>query len=591
MPVSSLKHPFRNPILPGFHPDPSICRAGDDYFLVNSSFAYFPGVPLFHSRDLVHWRQVGHCLTRPSQLPLGRAATSGGIFAPTIRFHNGTFYMVTTNVTHGGNFFVKTQDPFGEWSEPIWLAQNGIDPSLLFHDDHVYLTSTGMPDEAGTDVKIQGIIQSEIDIVSGCLLTKSRLLWTGTGGAYPEGPHVYKIGDYFYLMIAEGGTEYGHTEVIARSASPWGPWEACPHNPILTHRSYHSPIQALGHADLVQAHDGSWWLVCLGIRPNHPKVHHLGRETFLAPVEWDAAGWPHAGYEGRIELMMESPRLTPVAWEQPPVRDDFNTQPLGLKWNFLGTPDPQDWSLAERPGAVCLHGHAAHLDAGMGCVWLGCRQEHFDYEVQTSLDFSPAGEGEEAGLTVWMDSRHHYEIYVMHEAGKRLVAVRRRIGSLSARVASQEIPDGPVILCVRANRIFYSFAWITKEGKECNLATGETRYLSSEVAGGFTGVYFALYASGNGRKNTTPAYFDWFDYRTLENSGCLGIDNPLKELLRDERAREILGRNIPELLANPVADWQANFSLVDFYAMSPENITTEKVLSVDAELRSANIPG
>ena len=589
MPEHRLQNPFQNPVIPGFHPDPSICRAGDDYFLVNSSFAYFPGVPLFHSRDLVHWRQIGHCLTHPSQLPLTRATTSGGIFAPTIRYHNGTFYMVTTNVTHGGNFFVKTDDPFREWSEPIWLAQNGIDPSLFFHDGHVYLTSSGVPDEADTEVKVQGIIQSEIDIDSGLLLTKSRLIWAGTGGAYPEGPHVYQIGDHFYLMIAEGGTEYGHTEVIARSSSPYGPWESCPHNPILTHRSVHSPIQALGHADMLQAHDGSWWMVCLGIRPNQPQVHHLGRETFLAPVEWDSAGWPHVGYESRIELKMESPRLTPVEWDLPAVRDDFDGQALGVKWNFLGNPDPQDWSLTRRSGALCLHGNATRLDDGSGCAFVGCRQEHFTCEVKTSLDFLPIEAGEEAGLTVWMDPRHHYEVFMMNEDGKRVVGVRRRVGSLSAIVARQELPDGLVTLLVRANRLFYSFAWVTQEGTEYILATGETRYLSSEVAGGFTGVYFALYASGNGRKSATPAFFDWFDYRNLEDPRHLGIDSPLKELLRDEKARQVINLYMPELLANPVAEWQANFSLVDLSAMSPESITTEHILSIDRELRVANV--
>lgn len=589
MPERNLTNRFQNPVLPGFHPDPSICRAGEDYFLVNSSFAYFPGVPLFHSRDLVHWRQIGHCLTRPSQLPLAGAAVSGGIFAPTIRFHNGTFTMVTTNVTHGGNFFVKTDDPFGEWSEPIWLAQNGIDPSLLFHDDHVYLTSTGMPDETDSAVNVQGIIQSEIDIASGCRLTKSRLIWTGTGGAYPEGPHIYSIDGQFYLMIAEGGTEYGHTEVIARGPTPWGPWESCPHNPILTHRSYHSPIQALGHADMLQVQDGSWWMVCLGIRPNHPHAHHLGRETFLAPVEWDAHGWPHVGYESRIELLMEFPRLTPVTWELPAARDDFDGQALGFKWNFLGNPEAGDWSLTHRPGALCLQGNATRLDDGTGCAFIGCRQEHFNCEVRTSLDFSPEVDGEEAGLTAWMDPRHHYEIFVSREAGSRMAAVRRRIGSLFATVARQKIPHGALTLLVRANRLFYAFGFISQDGKETVLATGETRYLSSEVAGGFTGVYFALYASGNGRPSAAPAFFNWFDYHSLDNPAYLGIETALKDLLKDERAREVLQRYIPQLLTNPVADWQANFSLVDLSAMSPEFITHEMLLALDAALCAAQI--
>src|SRR5690349_10820543 len=172
---------YRNPIIPGFHPDPSICRAGEDYFLVNSSFEYFPGVPLFHSRDLVHWRQIGYCLTRPSQLPLPNVRPSGGVFAPTIRHHDGTFYMITTNISRGGNFYVTTQDPFGEWSEPTWVAQGGIDPSLFFDaDGKVYLTTTGYADAPNDPArKISTIIGSEIDIASGKLLTDPRPIWNG----------------------------------------------------------------------------------------------------------------------------------------------------------------------------------------------------------------------------------------------------------------------------------------------------------------------------------------------------------------------------------------------------------------------------
>ncbi|WP_171026096.1 MULTISPECIES: glycoside hydrolase family 43 protein, partial [unclassified Clostridium] len=217
---------FRNPIIPGYNPDPSVCRVGEDYYLVTSSFEDFPGVPVYHSRDMVNWEQIGYCLTRRSQLELKNCPPSRGIFAPVIRYHQGRFYMITTNVSHGGNFYVWTEDPAGEWSEPIFLAQGGIDPSLFFDDDgKVYLTSN---QPTGGDWTIA---QSEIDIATGQLLTKPRTVWTGTGGRHPEGPHLYKINGKYYLMIAEGGTELGHMETIARSDSPYGPFESCPHNP------------------------------------------------------------------------------------------------------------------------------------------------------------------------------------------------------------------------------------------------------------------------------------------------------------------------------------------------------------------------
>jgi xylan 1,4-beta-xylosidase len=580
---------YKNPVLPGFHPDPSICRVGEDYFLVNSSFAYFPGVPLFHSRDLVHWRLIGHCLTRPSQLPLGRTGPSGGIFAPSIRYHDGTFFMITTNVTHGGNFYVTASDPFGEWSDPIWVAQGGIDPSLFFEDRRAYLTSTGVEEGHDPSTRDQGILQSEIDMASGRMLTKPRVIWHGTGGAYSEGPHLYHIGKYYYLMIAEGGTEYGHTEVMARSDSPWGPWESCPHNPILTHRSIHSPIQALGHADMVEAQDGSWWLVCLGFRPVFPQVHHLGRETFLAPVKWDAQGWPHVGMESRLEVSMEAPRLTPVAWATAAERDDFDGTTLGLNWNFLGVPDAEDWSLTRRHSALYLQGKAASLDEGLGTVFVGRRQEHFNCEVAALLDFSPSSEGEQAGLTAWMDPRHHYDLFVSWAQGKRSVGVRRRIGSLFATVAQEALPDGPLTLFIHANRLFYTFGYQIGTDQERILATGETRYLSSEVAGGFTGVYFGLYASGKGQASAAPVFFEWFDYRILEKAGVLSIDSALTELLKHAAAQEVLRRHVPDLVAHPPSDWAANMTLVDLAAMSPEDISPEKIMLINADLRALDV--
>ncbi|WP_376795634.1 glycoside hydrolase family 43 protein [Thermogemmatispora sp.] len=526
--------PFTNPIIPGFHPDPSICRVGDDYYLVTSSFEYVPGVPIFHSRDLVHWRQIGYCLTRPEQLPLPSEAPSLGIFAPTIRYHNGIFYMVTTNMDvlerRGGraNFYVTASDPAGPWSDPIWLEQDGIDPSLFFDDDgRVYLTSTyaagGRRDLEGSDPG-WGIQQSEIDIATGKLLTEPHLIWKGTGGAYPEGPHLYKISGRYYLMIAEGGTSYGHMETIARGPSPWGPWEACPHNPILSHRSLWRPIQATGHADLVQAQDGTWWLVCLGVRPQPSlALHHLGRETFLAPVVWDTNGWPHVGDEGRIRTTMEpEPQLPAAPWPPSPARDDFDHTRLDLPWNFLRWPPAGSWSLTARPGFLRLMGNAATLDNGKDLAFVGRRQEHIQCQAATRLEFAPQLDGHEAGLAVWMNRHHHYEIALTRLAGETWIIVRRRIGSLAAVVARERVEAGPVTLLVRAEQepdllsqspSLYIFSYALADGHVRELARGEARYLATEVAGGFTGVYFSLYATTNGEAGVACADFDWFEYQ------------------------------------------------------------------------------
>ncbi len=498
---------YRNPIIPGSHPDPSWCRVGDDYYLVTSSFEYFPGVPLFHSKDLVHWRQIGHCLTRASQLPLDKAPSSAGIYAPTIRHYNDTFYMVTTNVSGGGHFYVTTKDPANEWSEPIWIDQGGIDPSLFFDDDgKVYFTSTS-PDDPQNGC----LIQNTIDIHTGKLLTTPREIWGGTGGQYPEAPHLYKIKGLYYLMLAEGGTDWGHMVTIARSDSPWGPFTPCPQNPIFSHRSTSLPIQNTGHADLIQAHDESWWLVFLGTRPIW-NWHHLGRETCLAPVQWNADGWPVVGNGGTASLHMEADGLSTCKQPVPPSRDHFDTPSLAFQWNYLRNPIPENYSLTERPGWLRLRGSHLTLNDADTPTWVGRRQEHFHCTTSALLDFEPQSDNEEAGLTVLMNERHHYEIGVERTQGKKRIFVRRRIGTLQIIEASAPLPSGPVTLRIVATPDHYELQYDLPDGTSQRLGTGETRYLSKEVAGGFTGVYVAMYASGNGKPSSAPADFDWFDY-------------------------------------------------------------------------------
>jgi xylan 1,4-beta-xylosidase len=501
---------YSNPVIPGFYPDPSVCRVGEDYYLVTSTFEYFPGVPIFHSKDLIHWKKIGHCLTSERQLPLTKAWSSGGIFAPTIRYHEGWFYMVTTNVSEGGNFYVRTQQPAGPWSDPIPVMQGGIDPSLLFDlDGRVYFHSTCSGQEG------DGIYVCEIDITNGRMLTESRLIWRGTGGACAEAPHLYKIHGKYYLMIAEGGTEYGHMVTVARSNHPYGPYEECPHNPVLSHRSLDSRIQATGHADLIQAQDGSWWAVFLGIRPvTYPKRHHLGRETFLAPVTWNSDGWPVIGHGGRVEIEMNSPQWPEVRWPKKAIRDDFNDLTLDLDWIHLRNPVPGSWSLAERPGHLVLHGREVSLDDGGAPAFVGRRLCHLSCNAAASMDFEPAAEGEEAGLTVFMNENYHYDLFIKLDNGRKTAALRRTVGTMRTE-HMQVCLTGPVILEVEVLPEMFRFL-VKQEGRDdIVLGTGETHLLSTEVAGGFTGVILAMYAvCGNGSQS--PASFDWFDYKPLE---------------------------------------------------------------------------
>ncbi|MEH7073436.1 glycoside hydrolase family 43 protein [Neobacillus drentensis] len=502
---------YNNPVISGFHPDPSICKAGEDFYLVTSSFEYFPGVPIFHSKDLVNWKQIGHCLTRKSQLPLYEAKSSMGIFAPTIRFNNGKFYMITTNLTIGKNFIVWSEKPEGPWSEPIWLDWPGIDPSLLFDENgKVYLTGT----QDIFSSEPSGIYQAEIDVNTGEIFTERRLIWQGSGGAHSEGPHLYHINGWYYLVIAEGGTEYGHMVTMARSKQPFGPFESHPTNPILTHRSTASPIQATGHADLVQYIDGSWWTVFLGIRPApipfSGKHHHLGRETFLAPVDWTEEGWPIIG--AQVEFEMDGRTLQIEEKELWKGKDDFNEPALDFSWNFLRNSGEECWSLTDRPGFLTLYGSSTGLNDLDSQAFVGRRQQHFDCNVSTLLEFSPTQEGEEAGLTVFMNERFHYEIALGIREGVRKVFVRRRIGSLWNVESEHEYGEEGIILTVHADAKNYTFSYQLPGGESIIIGTGECSLLSTEVAGGFTGVYFGLYATGTRQKTSAPAYFDWFEY-------------------------------------------------------------------------------
>jgi len=502
---------YRNPIIPGFHPDPSICRVGEDYFLVTSTFEYFPGVSIFHSADLVNWKQIGYCLTRDSQLPLQTAWSSGGIFAPTIRWHNGTFYMIVTNVSGLGNFYVTATQPEGPWSEPILVTAidgkqvGGIDPSLFFDDDGiVYYSGT-----AGT---------ASIDIHIGKLTSELKPVWTGSGGRYAEAPHIYKVNGLYYFVFAEGGTEPGHMVTIARSETPWGPYEPCPRNPILTHRDRgNCQIQSTGHADLIEAHDGSWWAVFLATRVSnkYPNVHHLGRETFLAPVVWDAHGWPTIGNQGVVDVEMTAPEfMTRAESEQnKTIRDDFNSDELGLPWNFRRNPNPDFWSLSTHRGSLTLKCAPITLNDVAQSAFVGRRQQHFNCRFSVMIEFDPQAQFEEAGITVFMNEEHHYEVFIRGDGrGGRAVAVRRRIGDLVAIVTEEVIEVGNVILSIEANAEEYQFGYEIGNGGRMKLTSGSTRYLSTEVAGGFTGVYLGMYATSNHQPCTASAHFDWAEY-------------------------------------------------------------------------------
>ena len=479
---------IENPIIRGFYPDPSICKANGKYYIACSSFQYFPGVPVFESEDLVNWKQSGHCLTRLDQVELRRINSSGGVFAPTLRYHNGFFYMVTNNNTFGRNFCVFAKDIAGDWSAPVFVDQEGIDPSLLFDGDKVYFTSNGT-DENGKGC----ILQCEIDIETGRKLTDSIPVWSGSGGRYLESPHLYHIGDWYYLMAAEGGTEYGHMITYARSRQPFGPFEAYPGNPVLTNRNLggnENLIQGIGHGDLIEDEYGNWFIVCLGFRQSGiwSPFHHLGREVFLAPVQWQEDGWFTAGDCGVVNRWME--------FSQQNLRQyDFFAE-NGLKdmrWIYLR--DRREENYKEENGTITLRGTSITLNEADSPTFVGVRQSEFD----TRLRVTVSGDAAEAGVTFYMDESQHYDLARVRDKSGTRVILRLHVGDAECIAGEVRLQEATAELEVISTPEWYEFFCHVGGDRKC-LGRARTKYLSSEVAGGFTGVVMGLYAvDENGR--------------------------------------------------------------------------------------------
>ena len=504
---------YRNPVISGFFPDPSICRAGDTFYLVCSSFQFFPGVPLFESRDLINWTQIGHVLTRESQLPLRGADSVGGIYAPTIRYHDGTFYMVTTNVTNGGHFYVRTNDIHGEWSEPVWVDQEGIDPSLFFEDGKTYFMSNGS-DEQGKSC----ILQCEIDPETGKRLSETKGIWHGTGGRFLESPHLYHIGQYYYLMASEGGTEYGHMVVYARGLTPYGPFSAYAGNPVLTNRNCGGYLlQGCGHADLVDDTAGNWWMVHLGFRQIHPWMmfHTTGREVNLVPVQFDAEGWFTAGENGTARLLMETDRIPDSVRQEQKTRFTFADTAPGREWVFLQNPDPAHYRFSS--AQFLLQGTQIPLDSEADSpTFIGIRQKETVFALSVTVSLS----GDEAGVTAYMTGSQHYDLCIRRTAAGGYTVLRRaRLGAIVHEAPVLAVPAGTesVTLRLSGEPTVYRFA-AEIAGVSHDLGALEAKYISTEAAGNFTGVMLGLYAESAQEPDEWTVFSDFSLENTLPDS-------------------------------------------------------------------------
>jgi xylan 1,4-beta-xylosidase len=506
---------YRNPVLAGFYPDPGICRVGEDYYLVNSSFAWFPGIPIFHSRDLVHWTQIGSVLSRPAQLPLAGLGVSRGVFAPAISHHGGRFYVINTLVDAGGNFFVTATNPAGPWSDPVWLPEiDGIDPSFFFDvDGRAYVVNNGPP--PGNHPLYEGhraIWIQEFDVATQKLTGPREIIVNGGTDlarhpVWIEGPHLFQRDGWYYLICAEGGTAEDHSEVVFRSRAVRGPYVPWERNPILTQRDLPAgrpdPVTCTGHADFVTTPDGAWWAVFLGCEPYADNFYNTGRETFLLPVTWTRDGWPLIlPPREPVPRVVAAPRL-PATPPSIPLngnftwRDDFAGPALAPVWESLRGP-PDAWlSLTQNPGALTLLPRPDRISGSGAPAFIARRQQNADCTATTELRL-PVAAGVSAGLVAFQNETYHFFLGVRARAGGAEVFLERAAGGAATTVATADLP-GPAAESLRLRITLEggvgAFAYAVRAGPWRTLRAGEdATILSTRTAGGFVGTMLGLYA-------------------------------------------------------------------------------------------------
>lgn len=511
-----------NPVLPGCYPDPSVCRAGDEYYLVTSTFEYLPGLPVFRSRDLAHWEQIGHVVDRPGQLDYDGIASSGGLYAPTIRYHDGTFWMVCTLVdqqddTRGGNFLMTAEDAAGPWSDPVWLDVDGIDPSIFFDDDgRIWLHGTRLAREPQWHDQTEVWVR-ELDPETRTLVGPEHVVWNGAlrDVVWAEGPHLYKVDGTYHLLAAEGGTEFHHAASVARADAVTGPYTGNKGNPVLTHRHLGRGVDVVGvgHADLVEAVDGTWWAVHLGMRTYGGYHYNLGRETFLTPVVWED-GWPvFAPGAGRVPTELDLPTAPGSVPGAAQGGASGVVPPDDLRWTTLrsvpaevATPAGRGWDLPLRAETLTGTGTPA---------FLGLRQQHRAADLRATVRADLVA-GEEVGVVVRQSEKDHVRLAVtVVDAGRRAVVVHRSGGTDTVLGQADLAADGPLVLGVQARDQDYALVAAVGDGEPVTVATADGRTLDSVATGGFLGLWFGVYATSNGAPTSTVAHVDAVEYRPV----------------------------------------------------------------------------
>lgn len=503
---------FTNPVLQGFSPDPTICGVGEDFYLATSTFAYFPGVPIYHSRDLVNWTQIGNVLDRSSQLPLATSAHSQGIFAPCLRYHEGVFYMITTNVTHGGNFLVTATDPRGPWSEPYYLEDApGIDPSLFFDEDgRCYYVGTRPNPKGPTYNGDWEVWLQELDLKTMSLIGVSTALWKGAlrDVIWPEGPHLYKKDGYYYLMIAEGGTGFNHCVTIARSKQIAGPYIGNKNNPILTHRHLGKdfPVCNVGHGDLVATVDGKWYMTCLASR-NFEGYSNLGRETFLAEVVWED-GWPvvNPGQGRLLEVQEHQLPLIPKEDQQ-----HYALAEADVAFLYLRNPEFSAYDRETRPGWLRLTPSTASLSDLASPTYIGLRQKAMNYEFSAAIELALADE-EACGLTIIQSNTYHLRLELTKTATGYQVAVIRTLAGVPETLGTSQFEGNRFLLKLTGAGQKLTASVVIDSEEVIVAKEVDVHYLSTEIAGGFVGCTIGLYATTNADQAKGYVDAQYFDH-------------------------------------------------------------------------------
>ena len=547
---------IRNPIIPGFYPDPSILRVGDDYYIINSSFGLYPGIPVFHSRDLAHWEQIGNALERVDQHYVSGGGVSGAVMAPTLRYHDGTYYIIVANFDAGGNIMITASNPADPWSDPVYLEDiPGIDASIFFDDDgRCYAQGTGSFDD---DLNLlpgmafggnRGIWVCEFDVKTMRAVSEKKYVWNCAlhDALAPEAPHLYKKDGWYYLIIAEGGTEHYHAVTVARCREVMGRYEGFKGNPILTHRhlGYDYPLANVGHADMVELPDGSWYGVALASRFLDGYHKNLGRETVIFPIAWEE-DWPvFCPGTGKVELSYPAPASLPWTPVRPEASfDDFDSDKLAMYWTLIGTPDPCCYSIGSGKLVLKLFkrsvfdeplprrifrkpGEKANIDL-QSCVLR--RQRSFAFNFTAAMEFSPVAEGESAGVLLDHANQDYLLEYGRFD-GKNILRVSEVLLHTEGNFLSGDFREEKIItrlieipwdeketvlrLSERENDILFSYGTDAENLTTLPVA-GDARRLNPPVNGGMVGAMVGVYASGNGKESENIASFDWTEYIDL----------------------------------------------------------------------------